>query len=29
MFAYPVDDFLLDIGTIENYTRAQMVWHEA
>jgi mannose-1-phosphate guanylyltransferase len=26
MFAYPIDDFLLDIGTIENYTHAQVVW---
>jgi NDP-sugar pyrophosphorylase family protein len=26
MFAYPIDNFLLDIGTIENYTHAQVVW---
>jgi mannose-1-phosphate guanylyltransferase len=27
MFAYPIREFLLDIGTIENYTRAQTTWH--
>jgi mannose-1-phosphate guanylyltransferase len=26
MHAYPIDDFLLDIGTIENYQRAQTSW---
>lgn len=26
IFAYPIQDFLLDIGTIENYERAQMSW---
>jgi len=29
MFAYPMPDFLLDIGTIENYTRAPTVWEGA
>ena len=28
MHAYPISDFLLDIGTIENYERAQHDWPE-
>ncbi len=26
MFAYPIQEFLLDIGTIQNYERAQFTW---
>jgi NDP-sugar pyrophosphorylase family protein len=26
MFAYPIPEFLLDIGTIENYQQAQLNW---
>lgn len=26
MYAYPVVEYLLDIGTMENYARAQMTW---
>ena len=26
MFAYPMEDFLLDVGTMENYERAQSSW---
>jgi mannose-1-phosphate guanylyltransferase len=26
MMAYPISDYLIDIGTMENYTRAQATW---
>lgn len=26
MMAYPISDYLIDIGTIENYTKAQATW---
>lgn len=26
MFAYPIRDFLMDVGTIENYQQAQLSW---